>query len=98
VIDRSRTSGLPGILLGLALLLPLAPVACHKGEQAVEGVAQTAVKAEQKAQATATELDTERAQLELIPLPTKSMYVDIHEPSAWANCRRRNDLPAHHPG
>lgn len=60
-------------------------MACHKEEQAVEGVAQTAVKAEQKAQATATELDSQRAQLALIPLPTKSMYVDIHEPSDWAN-------------
>lgn len=49
------------------------------------GVAQTAVKAEQKAQATATELDGQRAQLAMIPLPTKSMYVDVHEPSAWAN-------------
>jgi hypothetical protein len=69
----------------LALLLPLAVVACHKEEQAVEGVAQTAVKAEQKAQATATEIDSQRAQLALIPLPTKSMYVDVHEPSDWAN-------------
>jgi hypothetical protein len=51
----------------------------------VEGVAQKAANAEQKAQATATVLDTERAQLALIPLPTKSMYVDVHEPSAWAN-------------
>ncbi len=55
----------------------------------MEGVARTAVKAEQKAeqkaQATATELDGERAQIALIPLPTKSMYVDVHEPSAWAN-------------
>jgi len=48
-------------------------------------VAQTAVKAEQKAQATATELDGQRAQLALIPLPTKSMYADVHEPSEWAN-------------
>jgi hypothetical protein len=69
----------------MALLLAFALVACHKEEQAVEGVAQKAAKAEQKAQATATELDSERAQIELIPLPTKSMYVDIHEPSAWAN-------------
>ena len=69
----------------MVLLLPLALVACHKEEQAVEGVAQTAVKAEHQAQATATELDSERAELELIPLPTKSMYVDVHEPSAWAN-------------
>ncbi len=69
----------------MALLLCLVLVACHKEEQAVEGVAQGAVKAEQKAQATASELDSERAQLALIPLPTKSMYVDVHEPSGWAN-------------
>jgi hypothetical protein len=68
-----------------ALIAAISPAACHKEEQAVVGVAQTAVKAEQKAQATATELDGERAQLALIPLPTKSMYVDVHEPSAWAN-------------
>ncbi len=81
VIQRSRIKG----LVWMGLLLGVAVAACHKEEQAVVGVAQTAVKAEQKAQATATELDSERAQLALIPLPTKSMYVDVHEPSAWAN-------------
>lgn len=60
-------------------------VACHKEEQAVEGVAQNAVKAEKEAQAYATERDQERAQLEQIPLPTKSLYVDVHEPAQWAN-------------
>ena len=69
----------------VTLLLAISPEACHREEQAVEGVAQTAVKAEQKAQATATELDGQRAQLALIPLPTKSMYADVHEPSEWAN-------------
>lgn len=69
----------------LGLLLALGLTACHKEEQAVVGVAQTAVKAEQKAQANATERDLQRQQLEKVPLPTKSMYVDIHEPSAWAN-------------
>jgi hypothetical protein len=69
----------------MALLLAVAMVACHKEEQAVEGVAQTAVKAEHQAQATATERDRQRAQLELIPLPTKSLYVDVHEPGAWVN-------------
>ena len=81
VIEPSRTAG----LAALALLLPIALIACHKEEQAVVGVAQTAEKAEQKAQATATALDSERAQLALIPLPTKSMYVDVHEPASWAN-------------
>jgi hypothetical protein len=69
----------PGLILALAL------TACHKEEQAVVGVAKTAVQAEQKAQAHATERDQQRAQLQKIPLPTKSMYVDIHEPAAWAN-------------
>lgn len=71
--------------VGIALLAVVAVAACHKEEQAVVGVAQTAVKAEQKAQATATERDSQRAQLEAIPLPTKSMYVDVHELSEWAN-------------
>jgi hypothetical protein len=71
--------------LGLSLLLAACFTACHKEEQAVEGVAKNAEKAEHRAQATATERDQERAQLAQIPLPTKSLYVDIHDPSAWAN-------------
>jgi len=89
VTERKRTKGLAGVLpivlAGVVLLFALYPAACHKEEQAVVGVAQTAEKAEQKAQATATVQDNERAQLALIPLPTKSMYVDVHEPAAWAN-------------
>lgn len=73
----------------MALLLAVAMVACHKEEQAVVGVAKTAVNAEHHAQAAAqaaaTQSDQQRAQLALIPLPTKSLYVDVHEPGAWAN-------------
>ena len=69
----------------MALLLAAALVACHKEEQAVVGVAQSAVKAEHQAQAAATRSDQQRAQLARIPLPTKSLYVDVHEPGAWAN-------------
>jgi hypothetical protein len=29
--------------------------------------------------------DQQRAALANIPLPTKSLYVDVHEPGAWAN-------------
>ncbi|MGD0157669.1 MAG: hypothetical protein ABSB50_16355 [Terracidiphilus sp.] len=72
-------------MLAAALLLAFPLAACHKEAQAVEGVAKTAEKAEHQAQATATERDQERAQLEQIPLPTKSLYVDIHDPSAWQN-------------
>ena len=73
----------------MALLLGVALVACHKEEQVVVGVAQTAVSAERKAevaaQAAAAERDRQRNALAAIPLPTKSQYVDVHEPGAWAN-------------
>jgi len=73
----------------VALLLGVAPAACHKEEQAVEGVALTAVSAERKAQAdaqnAAAERDRQRTALAAIPLPTKSLYVDVHEPGLWAN-------------
>jgi hypothetical protein len=73
----------------MALLLAIALTACHREEQAVVGVAQNAVNAERQAQAAAQAAadlrDTQRAALALIPLPTKSMYVDVHEPAAWAN-------------
>ncbi len=73
------------VLVALALATAMIAAGCNRGEQAVEGVAQNAVKAEQKAQARATERDSQRAQLASIPLPTKSLYVDVHEPSAWIN-------------
>jgi hypothetical protein len=81
VISRIQARG----FLAFAVLLVVSLVACHKEEQAVEGVAQTAAKAEQQVQATETALDSERAQLEQIPLPTKSLYIDVHEPAAWEN-------------
>lgn len=69
----------------MGLLLAVTLTACHKEEQAVAGVAQNAVNAEHKAQAAATERDLQRTALEAVPLPAKSMYVDVHEPGAWAN-------------
>jgi hypothetical protein len=59
--------------------------ACRKEEQAVAGVAQTAVDRSHQAQAAAGKRDQQRAQLAQIQLPTKSLYVDVHEPGAWAN-------------
>jgi hypothetical protein len=67
------------------MLLAFSLTACHKEEQAVEGVAKNAAKAEHQAQATEARLDDERAQLEQIPLPTKSLYIDVHDPAAWEN-------------
>ena len=70
-------------LAALALLVSL--IACHKEEQAVRSVAQNAQQAEQRAQAAATEQDRQRAELAKIPLPTKSLYRNVHERSEWAN-------------
>jgi hypothetical protein len=68
-----------------AALLAFVPCACHKEEQAIKGVAKKAESAEKKVQASESELEQERAELEQIPLPTKSLYIDIHDPAAWDN-------------
>ena len=72
-------------MLLLALLPVLAIAACHREVQAVAGVAKDAEKAEHKAQAAASERDQERAELDQIVLPTKSLYIDVHDPAQWAN-------------
>lgn len=73
----------------LVAVLSVFVSACHKEEQAVVGAAQNAVSAEHKAQvaaqAAAAKRDQQRAALAHIALPTKSLYVDVHEPGAWAN-------------
>jgi hypothetical protein len=58
---------------------------CRKEEQAVGKVASTAQAAEREAQAASAKKDQQRAELAKIALPTKSRYVDVHEPGAWAN-------------
>jgi hypothetical protein len=74
-----------GRYAALGLLLAVAVVACKKEEQAVAGVAHATKQAEQKAQTAATEREQQRAELAKIPLPTKSMYINVHEPGQWAN-------------
>lgn len=69
----------------IAALLAVAISACHKEEQAVAGVARDAARAEQQAQANASERDDQRAVLARIPLPTKSLYMNVHDPSQWEN-------------
>lgn len=70
-------------LVGLLFAASLS--ACRKEEQAVVGVAHNAAEAERKAQAAAAERDRERAELARIPLPTKSQYINIHDPAEWKN-------------
>jgi len=85
VILTSKTAG----IAATAAILAIAVVACHKEEQAVVGAAKNAVNAEHQAQAAAEARasagDKQREALSRIPLPTKSMYVDVHDPSAWSN-------------
>lgn len=73
----------------MAGLLAVCLIACHKEEEAVVGAAKSAVNAEHQAQAAAqaraTARDQQRDELSRIPLPTKSMYVDVHDPAAWSN-------------
>jgi len=69
----------------MAALLAFVLAACHKEEQKVEVVVKKAESAEKKVQASENELEKERAELEQIPLPTKSLYIDIHDPAAWGN-------------
>lgn len=73
----------------MAALLTVCLIACHKEEQAVVGAAKSAVNAEHQAQAAAqaraTARDQQRGELSRIPLPTKSLYIDVHDPSAWHN-------------
>lgn len=73
----------------MAGLLTICLMACHKEEQVVVGAAKSAVNAEHQAQAAAearaTARDQQREEVSHIPLPTKSKYIDVHDPSAWSN-------------
>lgn len=67
------------------LMLSALLTGCRKEEQAVGKIASNAQAAEQQAQAASAKKDRQRAELAKIALPTKSRYVDVHEPGAWAN-------------
>jgi hypothetical protein len=67
------------------LLISALLTGCRNEEQAVSKVASTAQAAEHQAQATSAKRDQQRADLAKIAIPTKSRYVDVHEPGAWAN-------------
>ena len=86
--SRKTTIAAVAALFFVAVLV-VAPIACRKQEQEVAGAAkqaeQAAVQAEQKAQAAAAESADQRAALDHIPLPDKSLYIGIHQPSQWKN-------------
>jgi hypothetical protein len=72
-------------IAAMGLLLAFSLAACHKEEQVVEGVKKKAENAEHQAQVKADEIENEREQLRQIPLPTKSLYIDVHDPAEWSN-------------
>ena len=83
-----------GLILSLALfacrkqeqeVVGAAANAAHSAEQAAASAAANAKNAELKAQAAATESAGQRSALEHIPLPTKSLYINVHEPAEWKN-------------
>lgn len=83
---------IPMKILRLALLsaLPVLLIGCQNQpekavEKTVQNVENKAINAEHKAQANAAELDKDRAALAHIPVPTKSLYVDVKEPGSWQN-------------
>jgi hypothetical protein len=75
----------PKIRFALVLFPALALAACHREERAVVRVEKDAVDAQRRAHEAAAEREQQRAELDQIPLPTKSLYIDIHDPSQWAN-------------
>jgi hypothetical protein len=77
----------PKILQSSAAVLAISVFlwGCHKEEQAVSRVASTAQAAERQAQDSSAKKEQQRADLAKIALPTKSRYIDVHEPGAWAN-------------
>jgi hypothetical protein len=72
-------------MFALVVFSALVLAACHREESAVARVEKDAVDAQHRAHEAAAERDQERAQLDQIPLPTKSLYIDIHDPAQWAN-------------
>jgi outer membrane murein-binding lipoprotein Lpp len=73
------------LYLSLPALALLCVTGCRKQEQAVTQAATNAAQLEHKVQAASAQREQQRAQLERIALPTKSRYVDVHEPGAWSN-------------
>ena len=83
-----------GLIAGLAFsacrkqeqeVVGVAANAAHSAQQAAASAAQSAKNQAHQAQAAATESASESTALEHIPLPTKSLYINVHEPAEWKN-------------
>ena len=67
------------------LTLAFLATGCHHEPAALARVAASASNAEQRSAANSALVEQQRAQLSAIPLPTKSRYIDVHDPGAWQN-------------
>jgi hypothetical protein len=85
MLSSVKTSACSAAALAMILATGITMPGCRKEEQAVSKVATNAAAAERQAQAASLKREEERSQLAKIALPTKSRYVDVHEPGAWMN-------------
>lgn len=85
MLDSVKVSVKFGLSAASLLVVSALVFGCRKEEQAVTKAAANAAGAEHRAQAASVERDQQRARLARIGLPTKSRYVDVHEPGAWNN-------------
>ncbi|HEX4039847.1 MAG TPA: hypothetical protein VHX37_17465 [Acidobacteriaceae bacterium] len=76
------------LALGITVLLAL-PVACSHSAphpvSSIEAATRAREEAAQKARARAAALDSDRQQLDGIPLPSKNVYMGIHTRQSWTN-------------
>ncbi len=81
MLESVNSSISPRRPASVLLLCVLVFAGCRSEKQAVTKVS----AAEHQAQQASQLRDQQRAQLSKIALPTKSRYVDVHEPGAWSN-------------
>ncbi len=79
-----KPSSLP-VLAALSFVGVLPLASCRQEPAALSRVAASASSAEQNSASRSALIERQRAALASIPLPTKSRYVDVHEPGAWQN-------------
>ena len=79
-----RLSSLP-LFAAICVVAFLLFAGCRQEPAALSRVAASASNAEQNSASRSALMERQRAALASIPLPTKSRYVDVHDPGAWQN-------------
>ena len=69
----------------LSIFCLLVATGCHHAPATLARAAASASSAEQRSASQTARVEQQRAALASIPPPTKSRYIDVHEPGAWLN-------------